>query len=69
MTLYLSASKHVDCFVLKFLIFSMLILLNKLLSFSFSFSQQMRCTNKHEVLFIREVLVHETWKHKHGSQE
>ena len=29
----------------------------------------MRCTNKHEVLFIREVLVHETWKHKHGSQE
>ena len=68
MTLYLSAPKHiVGCFVLKFLIFSMLVFLEKLLTSSFSFSQQMRWTNKHDVMFLREVLVHEPWKYK--SQE
>ena len=25
-------------------------------------------TNEHDVMFLREVLVHEPWKHKYGSQ-
>ena len=42
-TLYFSAYRYIEgCFVLKFWIFSMHILLDKLLSSSFSFSQQMR---------------------------
>ena len=69
MTLYFSALEHiVGCFVLKSWIFSVLILLDKLL-FSFSFSQQMRWTSEHDVMFLREVLVHEPWKQKYGSQE
>ena len=68
-TLYFSAAEHtVGCFVLKSWIFSMLTLLDKLL-FSFSFSQQMRWTSEHDVMFLREVLVHEPWKQKYGSQE
>ena len=68
-TLYFSAPEHiVGCFVLKCWIFSVLILLDKLL-FSFSFSQQMRWTSEHDVMFLREVLVHEPWKQKYGSQE
>ena len=43
-------------------------MLDKLL-FSFSFSQQMRWTSEHDVIFLREVLVHEPWKQKYGSQE
>ena len=66
---YFPAPEHiVGCFVLKSWIFSMLILLDKLL-FSFSFSQQMRWTSEHDVMFLREVLVHEPWKQKYGSQE
>ena len=68
-TLYFSAPEHiVGCFVLKSWILSLLILLDKLL-FSFSFSQQMRWTSEHDVMFLREVLVHEPWKQKYGSQE
>ena len=49
-TLYFSAPEHiVGCFVLKCWIFSVLILLDKLL-FSFSFSQQMRWSNEHDVM-------------------
>ena len=29
----------------------------------------MRWTNEHDVTFLRDVLVHEPWKHKYGSQE
>ena len=47
----------------------MLILLDKLLSSSFSLSLQMKWTNEHDVMLLREVLIHETWKHKYGSQE
>ena len=68
-TLYFSAPEYiVGCFLLKSWIFSLLILLDKLL-FSFSFSQQMRWTSEHDVIFLREVLVHEPWKQKYGSQE
>ena len=69
MTLYFSAHEHIaGCFVLKSWIFSVLILLDKLL-FSFSFSQQMRWTSEHDVMFLREVLVHEPWKQKYESRE
>ena len=44
----------------------MLISLDKLLLF-FSFSQQMRWTSEHDVIFLREVLVHEPWKQKRGK--
>ena len=54
---------------LKFWIFSRLILLNKLLSSSFLFGLHMRCTNEHDVIFLRTVLVHELWKYKYGSQK
>ena len=37
--------------------------------FSFSFSQQIRWTNGHDVMFLRELLVHESLKQKYGSQE
>ena len=43
-------------------------LLDKLL-FSFSFSQQMRWTSGHDVMFLREVLVREPWKQKYGSHK
>ena len=57
-TLYFSAPEHiVGCFVLKSWISSLLILLDKLL-FYFSFSQQMRWTSGHGVMFLREFLVH-----------
>ena len=70
MTLYFSAPKHsAGCFVLKSWVFSMLILLDKLLISSFSFIQQMRWTNEHDVMFLREKLVYELWKHKYGSEE
>ena len=49
--------------------FSMLRLLDKLLSSSFSFSSLMRWTNEHDIMFLREVLVHQPWKHWYGSQE
>ena len=66
----MSAPKHiVGCFVLKFWIFSRLILLNKLLSSSFLFGLRMRWTNEHDVIFLRTVLVHELWKNKYGSQK
>ena len=69
-TLHFSAPKHIlGWFVLKFWIFNMLILLYKLLYSSFSFRQQMRWTNEQDVMFLREVLVHEPWNHKYGSQE
>ena len=29
----------------------------------------MRWTSEHDVIFLREVLVHEPWKQKYGSQE
>ena len=29
----------------------------------------MRWTNEHDVMFLREDLVHEPWKYKYGSQE
>ena len=29
----------------------------------------MRWTSEHDVMFLREVLVHEPWKQKYGSQE
>ena len=29
----------------------------------------MRWTNEHDVMFLRQVLVYEPWKHKCGSQE
>ena len=29
----------------------------------------MRWTSGHDVMFLREVLVHEPWKQKYGSQE
>ena len=68
-TLYFSVPNHiVGCFVLKSWIFSVLILLDKLL-FSFSFSQEMRWTSEHDVMFLREVLVHEPWEQKYESQE
>ena len=53
MTLYFSGHRHIEgCFVLKFWIFSMHILLDKLLSSSFSLSQQMRWSNEHDVMFL-----------------
>ena len=68
-TLYFSAPEHiVGCFVLKSWTFSVLILLDKLL-FCFSFSQQMRWSSEHDVVSLREVLVHKPWKQKYGSQE
>ena len=71
MTVYFSAPEHiVGCFVLKSWILSVLILLNKLLfSFSFLFSQQMRWTSGHDVMYQREVLVHQPWRQKYGLQE
>ena len=69
-TLYLSAPKHiVGCFVLTFWIFTVIILLDKSLSSSFSFSQEMGWTNEHEIMFFREVFIHEPWKHEYKSQE
>ena len=47
----------------------MLLLLDKLLSSSFSFSQQIRWTNEYDVMFLRYILFHDPWKHKYGSQE
>ena len=68
-TLYLSVPEHiVVCFVLMSWIFSVLILLDKLL-LSFSIGQQMKWTSEHDVMFLRKVLVHEPWKQKYGSQE
>ena len=29
----------------------------------------MRWTSGHDVIFLREVLVHESWKQKYGSHE
>ena len=68
MIVYFSAPEHiVGCFVFKSWIYSVLTVLDKLL-FSFSFGQQMRWTSEH-VMFLREILVHEPWKQKNGSQE
>ena len=38
-------------------------------SSSFSCSQKIRQTNEHDIMFLRDVLVHQPWKHKYGSQE